>query len=59
MANITPQREARFAEKNTQKMGRSGSGTPMRKGPAVKSSPPSPNGSFPNSPSHKGRGKVR
>jgi hypothetical protein len=58
MAKITPFREARFDEKNTQPMGRSGSTTPKKRGPAVKSSPPSPNGSFPNSPSHKGRGKV-
>lgn len=58
MANITKEREARFDEKNTQKMGRSGGETPKRKGPAVKASPMHPNGKFPNSPSHSGRGKV-
>lgn len=58
MANVTPFREARHAEKNTQTQGRSGTGTPMRKGPAVKSVSSASNGSFPNAPSHKGRGKV-
>lgn len=36
MANITPMREARFAESNTQKGGKGMSArTPMKKGPAV------------------------
>ena len=57
MANITPQREARFAEKSTQMQGRSGAATPTKKGPAVGKTGQK-NGSFPNAPSHKGRGKV-
>lgn len=62
MANVTKEREARFAESNTQPMGRSGAATPKKQGPATSggaSNSRRPNGGPTGGVFRTPKGKVR